>query len=392
MKILMVISQFHPVIGGAEIQAQLLAKKLIEKGVEVSIVTGWWNPKTPLRETIDGVKIYRNFSFWGMFGIRGLRPLAALTYMFTLGVHILVHKRRYDIIHVHQVLHPAFIAVLIGKGLLRKPVVVKNACTGMVSDIKQIKSYALGSLQLKYLLKRMDHLIVVSMEGAKEFKTIGFREERITYLPNGAILPSHAVSNYASVLRLLTVARLDRQKGIDILLKAWALIPKRRKDLRLQILGGGPLESELKKLSIDLKIDSSVEFVGAVHNVGKYLSDSDVFILPSRAEGLSNALLEAMSYGLPCVSTDVGGNRELFGCEISQKIDLGEYVVAKHGLLVNPDDAEGLSRAILSLLNSAETRESVGRAGRNIIHQNYSIDRIADKYIELYKHMLGEKS
>jgi glycosyltransferase involved in cell wall biosynthesis len=323
-----------------------------------------------------------------MFGIKGIRPLAALTYMITLGIYIFIHRKTFDIIHVHQVLHPAFVSVFVGKDVLNKPVVVKNACTGMVSDIKQIRGYPLGSLQLKYLLKRMDCLIVVNMEGANEFKTIGFAEERITYLPNGTALPAEAKQNYASVLRVLTVARLDRQKGIDILLKAWASILKHGKDLRLQILGKGSLEDELRRLSMDLKIDHTVEFVGTVHNIGKYLKDSDLFILPSRAEGLSNALLEAMSYGIPCISTAIGGNGELFGWDASRKIDLGEYVITKNGLLVNPDDTEGLSKAILCLLSNRETRETVGRGGRSIIHENYSIDRIADKYIELYQELL----
>lgn len=388
MKILMVISQFHPIVGGAEKQAQLLAKKLIEKGVEVNVVTGWWNPKTPSREIIDGIRIYRNFSFWGMFGIKGIRPLAALTYMVTLGIYLLFCRNKFDLIHVHQALHPAFVSVFVGKGILKKPVVVKNACTGMVSDINQIKRYPLGSLQLKYLVKEMDRLIVVNMEGADEFKMIGFAEDRITYLPNGTALPAEAKQNYASVSRVLTVARLDRQKGIDILLKAWASIVKDRKKLRLLILGEGSLEYELKRLSVDLKIDDTVEFVGAVHNVGKYLKDSDLFILPSRAEGLSNALLEAMSCGIPCISTAIGGNRELFGWDASRKIDSGGYVITKHGLLVCPDDAEGLSKAILCLLSNRETREAVGRGGRSIVHENYSIDRIADKYIELYQGLL----
>jgi glycosyltransferase involved in cell wall biosynthesis len=391
MKILMVISQFYPIIGGAEKQAQLLAKKLIEKGIDVHVVTGWWNLKTPSKEIIDGIKIYRNFSIWGMFGIKGMRPLAALTYMVTLGIYLLIHRNKFDIIHVHQVLHPAFVSVFVGKGVLKKPVVVKNACSGMVSDIKQIKGYLLGSLQLKYLVKKMDRLIVVNMEGANEFKTIGFSEERITYLPNGAALPSEAKQNYESVSRVLTIARLDRQKGIDILLKAWALTLKHIKELRLQILGEGPLEYEFKKISMDLGIDNTVEFVGNVHNVGKYLKDSDLFILSSRAEGLSNALLEAMSCGIPCISTAIGGNRELFGWDTSQKINLGEYVIMKRGLLVNPDDTEGLSKAILCLLGSRETREVVGKGGRSIIHDNYSIDRIADKYIALYKRMLNGK-
>ena len=71
----MVISQFHPIIGGAEKQAQLLAKKLVEKGVHVNIVTGWWKFGTPRKEMIDGIKVFRNFCGWGIFGIKNSRMI-----------------------------------------------------------------------------------------------------------------------------------------------------------------------------------------------------------------------------------------------------------------------------------------------------------------------------
>ena len=87
MKILMVISQFQPIIGGAERQAQLLAKRLIEKGVTVNLVTGWWKFGTSRKEMIDGIRIFRNFCFWGMFGIKShrmIRMLGGITYAISL--------------------------------------------------------------------------------------------------------------------------------------------------------------------------------------------------------------------------------------------------------------------------------------------------------------------
>ncbi len=91
MKVLMVISQFNPIVGGAERQAQLLAGKLIEKGLDVRVVTGWWRFGTPHREIINGVQIFRNFAFWGIWGIRELRLFSILTYMMTLGVYLFYH-------------------------------------------------------------------------------------------------------------------------------------------------------------------------------------------------------------------------------------------------------------------------------------------------------------
>ena len=391
MKILMVISQFHPIIGGAERQAQLLAQKLIEKGIQVHVVTGWWKRGTQRREIINGIQIFRNFSFWGMFGIKGLRPLGALTYMITLAIYLILHRAKYDIIHVHQVLYPAFISVLLGKEVLHKPVVVKNACSGLTSDIKQLRQFPFGNQQLKYLLKRLDCLVTVNVEGAYEFKTIGYPESQIISIPNGVVIPVESKGHYDHVMRVVTTARLDKQKGIDVLLRAWAKVERIEKTLKLVILGGGPQESELKRLSESLEVADSVEFKGMVHNVAEYLRTADLFILSSRAEGLSNALLEAMSYGIPCIATKVGGNTEMLG-EEDKEIRLGEYVIAKNGLLVNPDDVKGLSEAILYLLRHQEEREELGRRSRSFIKENYSIDLIADKYIALYQRMLDRKS
>mgnify|MGYP001103852181 CR=1 FL=1 len=392
MKVLMVISQFYPIIGGAEKQAQLLAEKLIEKGLKVKVVTGWWSFKARRKEIISGIEVFRNFSCWRMFGIRGIRTLGGLIYMISLGIYLLVHRREYDIIHVHQVLYPAFVSVLIGKGILHKPVIVKNACTGDMGDIKQIRRFPLGNLQLKYLLKKMECLIVVSNEGSDEFKAVGYTEGQITYVPNGVVPPSEGKVQYTKVQRVLTMARLDRQKGIDVLLEAWATVVQHEKSLRLRILGDGLLKSELKRLSETLEVDSTVEFIGTVRNVGEYLKDSDIFVLPSRAEGLSNSLLEAMSYGLPCITTNIGGNAELLKQDGNRKISPGEYVIAKNGLLVNPDDAKGLAEAILYLIQNGEAREEIGRKGCKFIRENFSIDLVADKYIALYKRMLKGRS
>jgi glycosyltransferase involved in cell wall biosynthesis len=391
MKVLMVISQFHPIIGGAEKQAQLLAKELIEKGIRVNIITGWWRFNTPPKEMIDGVQVLRNFSCWGMFGIKGIRTLGALTYMMTLGFYLLTHRRAYDIIHVHQALYPAFVSVLFGKELIHKPVLVKSASSGMTSDIKQLRRFPLGNLQLKYLLKNMDFLVALNKMSGEEFIEIGFPESQIVYIPNGVkILPENKVS-YGRVISVLATARLSEEKGIDVLLKAWAIVSQQEKTLKLIILGSGPLESELKRLSQSLAITDSVGFPGMVHNVSKYLKETDLFVLPSRTEGVSNALLEAMSHGIPSIATNVGGNGQALGMDESKKIPLGGFLLAKHGVLINPDDAKGLSEAILYLIREGKVREEMGRGGRAFVQENYSIDLIADRYIALYRRMLEGK-
>ena len=392
MKILMVISQFHPIIGGAERQAQLLAQKLIEKGVQVEVVTGWWKWRTPRREMINGVPVFRNFSFWGMFGIKGLRPLGALTYMITLAIHLFLHRAKYDIIHVHQILYPAFVSVFIGGGILKKPVLAKIGCTGITSDVKNINRFPWGNLQLKYILRHLDSLIATNEEGMREFQAIKYPEYKIVNIPNGVSIALPKKTESKEMLYAISAVRLDYQKGIDILLNSFKEVLEREKTIRLVILGRGPIEWELKKLANSLGIAGSVEFLGLVDDPENYLKNSDIFILPSRAEGMSNALLEAMCIGLSCIATNISGNRELISDKENDSVPIGGYLIRDRGILVNPDDVGGLAEAILYLVRNEKTREELGRRARKFIQENYSIDMIADKYITLYQRILNKES
>jgi len=392
LKILMVISQYFPIIGGAERQAQLLAETLTSKGIQVKVITGWWSIKTPGKEIINGIQIFRNFSFWGMFGIRGLRPLGVFIYMFTLALFLLIHRREYDIIHIHQVLYPAFISVLFGKGILKKHVLSKIGCTGLTSDIKTIRKFPFGHLQLRYLIKHLDCLVATNQEGIIEYKAAGYPETKIHHIPNGVLplLVKKTESN--ETVNVITTVRLDRQKGIDILLKAWSKLVAQEKNIKLSILGQGHLETELKNMAKSLEIDDSVKFFGVVNDPENYLRKSEIFVLPSRAEGMSNSLLEAMCIGLPCVATNISGNKELISDGGSESVSNGEFLVGPRGILVNPDDVEGLSKAILYLIRQPERREVLGEKARIFIHQNYSIDIIAERYIALYQQLLDRRS
>ncbi len=389
MNILMVISQFHPIVGGAEKQAQLLSKKLSEKGVEVRIVTGWWKWGVPREEIINGIPIFRNFCLWGMFGIKGVRLLGGLAYMLSLAGYLLLHRVEYDIIHVHQVLYPAFMSVFVGKGLLKKRVIAKTGCTGLTSDIKQIKRFPFGNLQLKYLINHLDCLIAINKEGILEFKAAGYPETKIHHIPNGVSLSLPRKTELNRVLCVISAVRLDSQKGIDILLKAWAKVVAQDTTLKLLILGKGHLESKLKKLAKSIGVVNFVEFVGLVGDPENYLKTSDIFVLPSRAEGMSNALLEAMCIGLPCIATNISGNKELISDGEGQSVSEGDFIIGKRGILVNPDNVEGLSEAILYLIRDPGKREELGERAQQFVRRNYSIDLIADKYIELYQRMLG---
>ena len=387
----MVISQFDPLVGGAEKQAKLLARALTEKGERVSIVTGWWKCGTPRREEIHGVRVFRNFACWGMFGVKGLRPIGVLAYAISLGIFLLIRRNEYDVIHVHQALYPAFVAVFVGKRILKKPVIVKSASSGMTGDIVWMKRFPLGTFQLRYLLKRLDYLIAVSRVTGAEFEAAGFPSERLLYIPNGVAVFTGRKIGFDLQNVLVTIARLSLEKGIDVLLNAFAICRRMRSNLRLVIVGDGPLRSELEQMSRTLGVSDYVNFMGMLDDIGDCLRAADLFVLPSRTEGMSNALLEAMGYGVPCVATAVGGNKELLGGGDGE-IERSGYVVGENGVLVNPEDAEGLANASLYLMDRKELREKLGGNARSFVKGSHSIDSVAERYIDLYRHLLRERN
>jgi len=388
MRILMIIAQFEPIIGGAEKQAKKLAQALARRGIKVGIITGWWKFGTLREETMNGMRIVRNFSCWGMLGIKRMRFLGAFFYALSLGIYLVLHRREYDIIHVHQVLYPAFVSAFVGKGILKKPIIAKMGCSGLTSDIRNIRRLPLGNLQLQYLVRKMDRLVTVNEEGGKEFHAIGYPLSKIWRIPNGAALRQDRKISSDRINYIITTVRLDHQKGIDILLRAWARVAANQKGLKLLVIGKGPQETEYKKLSQSLGTSDSVKFMGEVPQVEDYLEKADIFVLASRAEGMSNSLLEAMGYGLTCIATNISGNLELLGEGAETRIAKGAFEVTSRGILVNPEDAEGLSKAIVCLARDRELRESLGGNARKHIEQYYSIDSIAERYIDLYRHLL----
>jgi glycosyltransferase involved in cell wall biosynthesis len=117
-----------------------------------------------------------------------------------------------------------------------------------------------------------------------------------------------------------------------------------------------------------------VDFPGFAENVSDCLLNSYLFILPSRLEGLSNALLEAMSLGVPCVVTDISGNQDLIKHRIS-------------GLLVPSENPEALAEAVSFMLDNPEKAIEMGYNARKTIEKEYAISSIADKYISLYREL-----
>jgi glycosyltransferase involved in cell wall biosynthesis len=229
-------------------------------------------------------------------------------------------------------------------------------------------------------------LVVVADRVREDAIAEGVRPERIVKIANGVILPKVNSEDVRRVrgtmvpeqddLILLSVGRLRYQKGHSVLLRAFPSVLSRFPHTKMLIAGDGILREELEAEAKALHIADHVKFLGVRRDVPLLMSLADVFIFPSHFEGMPNAVLEAMSHGLPVIATAVQG--------VDEVVRDGQ-----NGLLVPPDDPAALSEAILRLLHDPAERRRLGSAARETIERNYTAERMCRQYEEL---LTGDRS
>lgn len=176
---------------------------------------------------------------------------------------------------------------------------------------------------------------------------------------------------------IVTMARLNEIKGLDVLLEAMAIVRRRRPKVTATVLGGPQRgyahhAEELERLRTTLQLESTVTFAGHVEQPHDVLATASVYVQPSRWEGVPIAVLEAMALGLPVVATRVGGLTELI-----------EHGVT--GLLVPPSDAGALADAILQVLDAPEVADRLGSAGQARARTYHSVDASVTRLVEVYR-------
>ena len=143
------------------------------------------------------------------------------------------------------------------------------------------------------------------------------------------------------------------------------------------VLGDGPLRAELEREAARLGLGASATFLGDRQDIAAILASLDVAVNTSGSESLSNVILEAMAAGLPVVAYDVGGNSEL--------------LTEQRGTLVSSGDEAGFADAVLRLLADSSVRERLGREARQFARENFSLNRVRQRYAELYATLLAKK-
>lgn len=391
MRIVMPIYYFLPVMGGAEQQAHRLAGELIRRGHQVTVVTGRWRREWACSEAMGGVPVCRLPTLWSWLDkVKGFF-FRHVFFELSLAWYLIRNRNKYDLIHVHQALHAAFVSSLVAK-LIGKRVLVKVGCGGAFSDIRIMRENIVNPLSSYFwkAVRTCDAFAAISKEIVAELTADGIDPAKIRKIPNGISFDQNcAKESYrlSCPVHLLSIGRLDSQKAYDVLVAGLSRLGEL--DFRCHIYGEGEERRNLEQLIRESELDDRLFLPGVVHDLEQRLPACDLFILASRAEGLSNALLEAMMYGVPCIASAVGGNVDLLAPEnATPEIRPGECLIAANGVLVLGEDPDGIVAAIRLLSADEALRERLGKSAREWVRQHYALETVAAGYIDWYAELV----
>ena len=412
-RIYIVIATFLPLVGGAETQAFAQSRSLRERGNETTIITFHYSRTWPQREVMEGVPVIRVAALLLRDREKLPRLLQKLSYllaMLVMGWTLWRQRQYYDVLHVYHLNFLTLLAAMLCR-LAGKPMIIslRSAGSGKTVRSHNKASFVTGSLDttapllqinrrvkfegdlerlarmgkpvvrlIRSLLQSI-HVVVVVLSSRMERWLVeqDFTLPDVQLIPNGVdvtrFTPIHGDTSIRGREQVVVcVSKLRYEKGIDVLLQAWCLVHQQAPQAQLIIVGSGYLQTQLECMAKALGIAASVEFTGLQSDIPTQLHRGSLAVLPSRWEGMPNALLEAMACGLPCVATCVSGSEDIIQHGVN-------------GLLVESEDYQGMAQALLTLLHDPLLTQKYGQAARKTVEGHYSLERVIDRYVELYR-------
>lgn len=383
---------FHPVTGGGETQARVLAEGLRAAGGTVHVVTRLSDAALPRQEIIDGVPVHRI----GPSGPGHLRKWGMVLTAFPALIRL---RRHYDVILVCGFRVLGIPAVMAGL-LLGKPCVLKADSQGELSG--RFFDPGLARMGLRHdrfpvrplvllrnvLLRRARRFVAMSSVIEREYLEGSIPANRIAVIPNSVdtakfrpVPPSErgALRQKLGIPAGRPIAvftgRLVTTKGLPTLLRAWRPVVAAHPDALLLLVGSGGLglqncEAALKRYTSENALEGHVHFAGAVDNVNEYLQASDLFVFPTEEEAFGISVIEAMACGLPVVTTGVDGMRDI----VRSGVD---------ALLVPPGDDAALARAIRRVLQADDRFGAMAAASMDSVRERYSVNDVVGSYRDL---------
>jgi len=360
-------------VGGTETQAVELARRLPATGYEVTV--GCLKREGPLEDRLQGTGIaIREFrSRGGIDSPSGLRQLLRMSWFL----------RSFDIVHTHD----------LWSNLIGVPAARLAGIPAIVSSRRDLSHLEWYRGKRRVCLKWIQNLGGAVVTNAAPIRDVllgedGFDPRKVRVIHNGVDVAKFKSARKDRIrlfpdagdgkLVVLVGNMHTDVKGHPWLIAAAPAVLEQFPDTRFVLVGEGEQRSHFEKQVRDLGFLQSFLFLGRRSDIPEILASCDIAVLPSRAEGLPNAVLEYMAAGLPVIASRVGGNAELVQDGVT-------------GMLVPSEDSAALSAALLKLLSEPALSARLAQAGHEFTARNFSFERLVQDIDALYTELLSDK-
>ncbi|MBI4231695.1 glycosyltransferase family 4 protein [Candidatus Peregrinibacteria bacterium] len=294
----------------------------------------------------------------------------------------IIKKEQIDLLHLH-IWNPAS---------CRYALAIKSI-PKIISEHDPFKLSGLKDVYKKHALKQVSSIVAISNNNAELLKELyPDQSKKITVIHNGIDISWWQSQTFSfsqkerkemkedlfyareDTLIVLNIAELHERKGQEYLILAIPKVVEKFPNIKFVFVGEGPNRYELENLVLKNKIERHVTFTGRQKNIPKILKSADIFCLPSRREAFGMVNLEAMISGLPVIASRTGGIPE---------------VVSSAGILVEPENPNALSKALLLLIQDPTIRAELADVGKERVISQFSAKTMAEKYEKIYEKILG---
>ena len=362
-------------VGGTETQAVELARRLDPADYEVTL--GCLRARGPLLERLQNsaVSLREFHPNGGMDSPGGIYQLLRLT--------VFLRRGKFEVVHTHDV----------WSNLLGVPAARLAGVPVIISSRRDLAHLDWYQSKRRVWLRRIQNLSAVVLANATPIREAliaedMFAPEKVRVIHNGIDVEKFARVNrdrdrilpgvgHGTLIVLVGNMHSD-VKGHPLIISAAPAIVGEFPDTRFVFVGDGARRQEFEHQASALGLAQNVMFLGQRNNIPEILACCDIGILPSKAEGLPNAVLEYMAAGLPAVASNVGGNSEIIRDGIT-------------GLLVPPQDSQALSSALLRLLREPVLARCVAESGQAYVRENFSFERLIEEVDSLYSELLARR-
>jgi glycosyltransferase involved in cell wall biosynthesis len=361
---------------GAERQALLLARALRDHGASVSFLTTRFRRGLPSRESVDGFTVERLPTITGAL----LKP----TQFFGTAVSISRKAQAFDVIHGHC-LSASCLGAVLGAVQRRKPILLKPSTRPPRGEIAKLEGSIVRPIW-RHLARRVSGWAVLSQDIERELEEVGVESGRCYLVDNGVDTRSFCPRSQAERADLrgelglpagpgvLFAGQLIDRKGIQELLEAWPVVRTHCQDAWLAIAGSGSMSHHVARA--EKMFNGSLFHCGEVKEIAPWYQAADVFVLPTKQEGQSNAVLEALASGLPVVTGPAGATH--CASDVDDAFEI-----------VDPRNPNQIAKALVHLIDNESERRRRGSVA-HCAAAKFSIANIAAQYISIYQRIIGQ--